>query len=308
MHMDVALNRSMLRRFVRTLGLLCLLVVLPLLHAELKPQWTASLKPFQIADNLYYVGSRDLAAYLVTTASGNILINANLPSSPSQIKTSVEALGFRWKDTKILLQSQAHFDHAGGTAQVQRETHARTMVMEYDAGVIESGGKTDFLLASGSVATFPPAHVDRVLHDGDTVTLGDVTLTAHRTGGHTRGCTTWTMKVHMPGEPVGILRDVVIVGGYTLWSDYKLVDRPGHAASYPGVADDFRKTFALYQSLRCDVFLGDHGEHFNLLEKLARMPQAGNAVWIDPEGYRSTIAAGEEAFKALLAAQQALKQ
>lgn len=308
MHMDVALNRSMLHRFVRTLGLLCLLVVLPLLHAELKQQWTAPLKPFQIADNLYYVGSRDLAAYLVTTASGNILINANLPSSPGQIKASVEALGFRWKDTTILLQSQAHFDHAGGTAQVRRETHARTMVMEYDSGVIESGGKTDFLLATGSVATFPPAHVDRVLHDGDTVTLGRTTLTAHRTGGHTRGCTTWTMKVHMPGEPAGVLRDVVIVGGYTLWSDYQLVDRQGHPASYPGVADDFRKTFALYQSLPCDVFLGDHGEHFGLLEKLARMPQSGDAVWIDPEGYRSTIAAGETAFKALLVEQQALKQ
>lgn len=180
------------------------------LGGQIKPIWTAPLAPFRIADNLYYVGSQDLAAYLVTTPAGNILINANLPSSPPQIKASVERLGFRWKDTKILLTGQAHFDHSGGFAEVLRETHALSMVMEYDADVVESGGRTDFLHASGSVPIYPAAHVDRVLHDGDKVTLGDTTLTAHRTGGHTRGCTTWTMRVHIPGEPTGTCRDVVI--------------------------------------------------------------------------------------------------
>ena len=284
---------------------MCLLMTFLLrIDAQTKPIWTTPLPPFRIADNFYYVGSQDLAAYLVTTPAGNILINANLPSSPPQTKASVEQLGFRWKDTKILLTGHAHYDHSGGFAEILRETHARLMVMEYDADVVESGGQTDFLHASGSVPTYPAAHVDRVLHDDDTVTLGGTTLTAHRTGGHTRGCTTWTMRVHIPGEPADTRRNVVIVGGYTMWSDFRLVDAPGHPASYPGIADDFRRTFALYKALPCDVFLADHGEHFGLLEKLARMPQEGDEVWVDPQGYRAMIGSGERSFEKYLAEQQ----
>src|SRR6187200_2743407 len=136
-------------------------------HAEINPEWTTSLPPFQIADNLYYVGSQDLAAYLVTTAAGNILINANLETSPPQIRASVEKLGFQWSDTKILLNGQAHFDHMAGAAQILRETHAQNMVMEGDAEVAESGGRSDFL--KDAVSPYPPAKVDRVLHDGETV-------------------------------------------------------------------------------------------------------------------------------------------
>ncbi len=113
--------------------------------AEINPEWTTPLPPFQIADNLYYVGSQDLAAYLVTTPAGNILINANLETSPPQIRASVEKLGFKWADTKILLNGQAHFDHMAGAAQIVRETGAKNMVMEGDAEVVESGGRTDFL-------------------------------------------------------------------------------------------------------------------------------------------------------------------
>jgi len=290
---------------LRNAGLTCLFMILMLrMDAQIKPKWTTPLPPFRIADNLFYVGSQDLAAYLVTTPAGNILINANLPSSPPQIKASVEQLGFRWSDTKILLTAHAHFDHSGGLAEVARETHAQLMIMEYDAEVVESGGSTDFLHSTGSVPTYPAAHVDRILHDGDTVTLGNTTLTAHRTGGHTRGCTTWTMRVHVPGEPADTRRNVVIAGGYTLWSDFQLVDSPEHPASYPGIADDFRRTFALYKSLPCDIFLADHGEHFGLLEKLARMPREGDEVWVDPQGYRATIEAAERSFENYLAKQQ----
>jgi metallo-beta-lactamase class B len=299
------MKRTMRSFLPKTLILACLLL-LPLtpLRAQVRPEWTAPFAPFRIADNLYYVGSQDLAAYLVTTPAGNILINTNLTSSPPQIKASVEKLGFRWSDTKIVLVGQAHYDHVAGTAQVLRETHAKLAVMEYDSGVVESGGKTDFLHGSPSIYTFPAAHVDRVLHDGDTVTLGGVTLTAHRTGGHTRGCTTWTMRVHLPGEPAATLRNVVIIGGYSLWSDFHLVDIPGRPASYPGIADDFRHTFALYRSLPCDVPLGAHGAYFGMLEKLARMPKEGPRVWIDPAGYRTTIDDAEKSFNDYLAKQQ----
>ena len=172
------------------------------------------------------MGSQDLASYLVVTPQGDILINANLATSPPQIRASVEKLGYRWTDIKILLNSQAHFDHMGGAAEVIRETHAKNMVMDGDVSVIETGARTDFLAPSPNILSYPPVHVDRILHDRDTVTLGGVTLTAHKTAGHTRGCTTWTMRAHLPGEPAGTLRNIVIVGGVSFWSEYHFVATP----------------------------------------------------------------------------------
>ena len=291
-----------MRRFLSLIA--STLLTLPL-AASVSPDWTTPLPPFQIADNVYYVGSRDLAAYLITTPSGNILINANLETSPPQIRSSIEQLGFHYKDIKILLNGQAHFDHMAGAAEVLRETHARNEVMVGDADVVESGGHTDFLANTGSLEMYPPAHVDRILHDGDTVTLGGMTLTAHLTAGHTRGCTTWTLRAHLPGDPANQLRNVVIVGGWSLWSDFHLLDLPGHPASYPGVADDFRHTFATLRALPCDIFLGAHGVYFDMLQKLPRAATEGTRVWIDPEGYRAGIDNAETAFNAALAKQQA---
>jgi len=273
--------------------------------AAVEPAWTTPIAPFQIADNLYYVGSQDLASYLIVTPKGNILINANLASSPPQIRASVQKLGFHWSDTRILLNSQAHYDHTGGAAQVVRETHAKNMVMDGDASVIESGSRTDFLSPSSSLAPFAPVHVDRVLHDGETVTLGDVTLTAHKTAGHTRGCTTWTMRAHLPGEPAGTMRNIVIVGGTSFWSEYHFVAAPGHPASYPGIAKDFQRTFSQLQALPCDVFLGAHGAYFNMLAKLKSYPQSGPRVFIDPAGYKEYVAAASQAFNQELRKQQA---
>ncbi len=270
--------------------------------ADENPDWTTPVKPFQIADHLYYVGSRDLAVFLVTTPQGNILVNANLPSSPPLIRRSVEELGFRWSDTKILLNGQAHFDHMGGTAEIIRETHAKNFVMDGDASVSETGGRTDF--AFGPKQQFAPAHVDRVLHDGQKVELGGVTLVAHKTPGHTRGCTTWTLQVHVPGEPVGKLRDVVIVGGITVLSDYRLVDKPKKPASYPGIANDFAQTFRTLRALPCDIFLGAHGSYFDMLAKLAEMPRRGAEVWVDPAGYRKVVDEGEATFEKRLDEQE----
>jgi metallo-beta-lactamase class B len=264
---------------------IALLVLIPCLiplHAQIDPAWTTSQKPFRIAGNLYYVGSRDLASYLVTTPAGNILINANLETSPPQIRASVEALGFHWKDTKILLNSQAHFDHTAGSAAILKQTGAKFMVMEGDASVAESGGRAGY----GNLPLYPPAHVDRVLHDGDQVRLGGVTLTAHKTAGHTRGCTTWTMQVK---NEKGRTLNVVIVGGFSILSNYRLISTPGHPASYPGIAGDYAHGFAVLQSLPCDIFLGAHGSYFDMQEKLAKLPIEGETVWIDPEGYRRAV-------------------
>jgi metallo-beta-lactamase class B len=284
---------------MRTLLCWLLLVVLcgpKSLHAAVDPAWTTPIAPFQIADNLYYVGSQDLASYLVVTPKGNILINPNFTASPPQIRASVEKLGFRWSDTKIVLNSQAHYDHMGGAAQVIRETHAQNMVMDGDVSVVESGGRTDFLAPSPNVPAYPATHVDRVLHDGDTVSLGGVTLTAHKTAGHTRGCTTWSLRAHVPGEPAGTLRNIVIIGGVSFWSEYHFVATAGHRVSYPGIMQDFQHTFSELLAMPCDVFLGAHGAYFDMAAKLKRYPQDGPRVFIDPAGYHAFVVAAEKTF------------
>jgi metallo-beta-lactamase class B len=272
--------------------------------AQLSPSWTTPIAPFRITDNLYYVGSEDLASYLVVTPKGNILINANLSSSPPQIRASVEKLGFHWADTRILLNSQAHYDHTGGAAEVVRETHAQNMVMDGDVSVMETGARADFLSPSPNILPYPPVHVDRILHDGDTVSLGEVTLTAHKTAGHTRGCTTWTMRSHLPGEQAGTTRNIVIVGGVSFWSEYHFVATPGHAVSYPGIAQDFQHTFSELNALPCDVFLGAHGGYFDMLTKLKRYAQVGPRVFLDPAGYKEFVADAQETFTKELSKQK----
>jgi metallo-beta-lactamase class B len=304
MHNRICYHLSMRLRDV----LACIAVLLTATlttSAQTPADWTTPVGPFQIADNLYYVGSQDLAAYLITTPAGNILINANLVSSPPQIRHSIEQLGFRYADIKILLNGQAHFDHMAGAAQILRETHAKNMVMDGDAPIVESGGRRDPLFASGSISAYPPAHVDRVLHDLSTVTLGNVTLTAHRTAGHTPGCTTWTFRVHLPGDPPTQLRNVVIIGGMALWSDFHLVPTPGHPASYPGIAADFRRTFRILHALPCDIFLGAHGGYFDLAAKLPRLHTEGPRVFIDPTGYQQAVTNAAADFNQAFAAQKA---
>ena len=275
-----------------------------LAQADAHPSWTTPIAPFRIADNLYYVGSQELASYLVVTPQGNILINANLATSPPQIRASVEKLGFRWSDIKILLNSQAHDDHIAGAAQVIRETHAKNMVMDGDVSVVETGAKADFLAPSPNVPGYAPIHVDRVLHDEDTVSLGDVILTAHKTAGHTRGCTTWTMRSHLPGEPAGTSRNIVIVGGAGFWSEYHFVATPSHPVSYPGIVQDFQHTFAVLRALPCDVFLGAHAGYFDMLTKLKRYPNDGPRVFIDPAGYKDFVADAQQTFEQALTKQQ----
>jgi metallo-beta-lactamase class B len=281
-------------------NLTCLLLLLPAtcVYAAVNPDWTTPIAPFRIADNLYYVGSKDLASYLVVTPKGEILINSSLESSPPLIRKSVEQLGFHFRDIKILLISHAHADHDAGSAEVKRLTGAKYMVMDGDMAVVESGGAKDFQYPKD---TYPAAKVDRVLHDGDEVRLGGAVLVAHKTPGHTRGCTTWTMRAAVDGHP----RDVVIVGSWNVNPGYRLIDRPGQPASYPGIAADFARTFVILRGLPCDVFLGAHGAYFDMEEKLKRAQAgAGESVWIDPEGYRATVAERQQAFEAELKRQQ----
>ena len=267
--------------------------------AQSNADWTTPLAPFRIAEGLYYVGSKDLASYLVVTPQGDILINSSLESSPALIRHSVEQLGFKFGDIKILLISHSHSDHDAGSAAIIKATGAKYMVMDGDVPVVESGGAQDFAYPTG---LYPKAKVNRVLHDGDEVRLGSAVLVAHKTAGHTRGCTTWTMKAKQGSKTL----DVVIVGSWNVNPGFRLVDKPGQPASYPGIADDYRRTFALLKKLPCDIFLGAHGAYFNMLDKLARAGsgQAGESAWIDPQGYQAAVAEREQAFETELHKQE----
>jgi metallo-beta-lactamase class B len=269
-------------------------------HAADHADWTTPIAPFKISGNLYYVGSRDLAAYLVHTPQGNILINANLASSPALIKASVEKLGFQWAGTKILLSSQAHYDHIAGAAEIIKETHAKYEVMDGDVKVAEDGGASDF---DPTLDHFQGAHVDHVLHDGEKITLGGTTIVAHKTAGHTRGCTTYTLDTQENGKTY----HVVIVGGWAANPGVRFVPTGGKPASYPGIKADFEKTFVTLKALPCDIYVGAHGVYFDMLQKLARMPKEGDAVWIDPQGYQKAVAEHEASWRAELAKQQAAK-
>jgi metallo-beta-lactamase class B len=258
-------------------------------QAAPNPSWTQAFPPFRIAGNLYYVGSEDLASYLIVTPKGDILLNSNLDSSPPLIRKSVEALGFHFSDIKILLISHAHYDHCAGSAEILRETRAKYEVMAPDVSVIESGGRTDFNYANDKSMRFPQAHVDRILHDGDTVSLGGTTLTAHLTAGHTKGTTTWTLD-----EPeAGRTPHVVIVGSPNVNPGYKLVRNP----TYPRIAADYRHQFEVLKRLPCDIFLGAHGGYFDLTEKYPRFKAGDRNAFIDPAGYKAYIADREQAFE-----------
>lgn len=237
--------------------------------------------PFRIADNLYYVGMDDLTSYLIVTPKGNILINSDLEPNVPMIKKNIKKLGFNFKDTKILLISHAHFDHAAGSKLIKQETHAKYMVMAEDVSLVESGGKTDFHYVNDPSIYFPATKVDRILHDGDKVRLGGTELTAHLTAGHTKGCTTWTMNVKDHGKSY----QVVIVGSLSVNPGYKLINNP----TYPTIANDFEQAIKKLKSLSGDIFLGAHAGYFNLNRKYALLSQQKRNPFIDPKGYKKHI-------------------
>jgi metallo-beta-lactamase class B len=260
------------------------------------PDWTEPFPPFRIAGNLYYIGSKGLANYLITTPQGNILINSDLEANVPLIQASIEKLGFNFKDTRILLISHAHWDHDAGSAKIKQLTGATYMVMDADTPVVESGGKADFQYGDRPEFLYPPTKVDRVLHDGDEVRLGGTVLVAHLTPGHTKGCTTWTMKVTDAGKTYA----VVIVGSPNVNPGYQLV----HNQQYPQIADDYERMFRVLKSLPCDIFLGAHGAYFGLEDKYARLKRGEKNPFVDAAAYKKFVIDKEQEFRAELAKQR----
>ena len=241
--------------------------------------------PYKVMANIYFVGTEDLGSFLITTPAGHILINSDFESTVPQIRASVEKLGFKFTDIKILLGSHAHGDHMEGDALVKEMTAAQVMVMDQDVPQL-----------SRMTPHGKPHPIDRVIHDGEEVKLGGTTLVAHLTPGHTKGCTSWTLKAQENGKTY----DVIVLGSIGVNANYILVNNK----DYPQISDDYVRGFKVLRSLPVDVFLASHGRFNGMPEKYAKMKDGGPNPFIDPAGYRAHLDLQEKNYKAKLAEQQ----
>jgi metallo-beta-lactamase class B len=254
----------------------------------------------KIVGPIHFVGTRDLGVYLVATKAGHVLIDGAMPTSASLIEASIRKLGFKPEEIRVLLITQAHIDHVGTLAHFKKLSSAQVAVMSPDDELVKSGGATDYLFATDERFRFEPVTADRVLKDGDAVELGGVRLTARLTPGHTRGTTTWTTTVEDGGQSYR----VVFPASTSVNPGTRLVQNP----SYPGIADDYRRSFRLLESLKPDIFLGAHVGVFDMDAKRPRAASAGAKAWVDPEGYARYLAKSKEAFEALVAKESAPAQ
>jgi metallo-beta-lactamase class B len=252
-----------------------------------RPQPADFMNPFpphKVIANIYYVGSEGLASYLITTPDGHILINSSYDDSVPLIRASVEKLGFKFGDIKILLGSHAHGDHMAGHFRVKEATAARILVMQGDEDVIRSGGRG---------RNWRGVPVDKVMRDNEKITLGGTAVVARHTPGHTKGCTTFTMAVTEGGRKY----NVVIVGSPNVNPGYVLVGNQ----EYPQIAEDYTKSFEIWKSLPCDVFLGAHGNYYDMAAKYKRnLKDPQQNAFIDPAGYKVYIEEREQAFRSEL--------
>src|SRR3954454_17566634 len=263
---------------------LALLLLLPGLGQQ-RVDRNKPFPPHKVIGNVYFVGTENLGSYLITTPEGHILVNSDYEETVPVIRASVEKLGYKFGDIKIVLGSHAHADHMEGDFLVKELTGARAMAMEQDVPALKKimpGGK--------------PHPIDRVLHDGDQVKLGGSTLTAHLTAGHTKGCTTWSMKATEAGKSY----DVVIVCSVGFNPGYVLFNNK----DYPQIADDYVRSFATLRKLPCDVFLGAHGPFYDLEQKYAKLQSGSPNRFIDHAGYMAYIDLKEKQFNEELARQK----
>lgn len=253
------------------------------------------VEPFRIIGNIYYVGASDVTSFLIVTPAGDIVLDGGFVETAPQIEANIQKLGFRLSDVKVLLNSHAHYDHAGGLAELKRATGAQFYASAGDASVLEAGGNGD--PSFREPLTFPPLKPDHTVRDGEDVSLGGTTMTAHVTAGHTRGCTTWTTSVEEDGKQY----HVVFVCSTSVLPSYSLVSKP----TYPNIARDYENTFRVLRSLPCDVFLASHGSFFDLAGKREAMQRGAKTnPFIDPAGYRAYLDRSEASFREELRRQQ----
>lgn len=256
--------------------------------------WNRPIEPFRIMGNLFYVGGPDLTSYLISTPQGLILLDGGSAQLAPVIQRHIEQLGFKVEDIRILLNSHAHLDHAGGLALLKRLSGAKMIASEGDRPLLERRSQDPQF---GDRLGFPGVQVDQVIHDGEAVELGGISLRAVLTPGHTPGCTTWTMTVTDGGKKY----NVVFLCSVSAPEEYKLVNN----RAYPQIVADYEHSFARLKRLPCDVFLGAHGTFFHLQEKSAQLKAGARSnPFIDPDGFRWFVAASEREFRQKLEQQR----
>ena len=262
-------------------------------------EWTQAFPPFRIIGNVYWVGTWDLSTYLITTPQGNILINSGLVETVPDINAGIEKLGFKMADTKILLATHGHFDHVAGMAELKRMTGAKMIMSEPDVELLESGGKADFRFGDNAEARFEPVTVDQKLKDGDKVSLGGTTLTAHLNPGHTKGATSFTFDVVEQGKTyrVGIVNMASINPGV------KVTGMP----RFPGIQQAYARTFHDQKEMKIDVWLASHAAQFKLHEKYHPGDAYNPERFVDPQGFHEAVEKLEKTYQDQLAAEQKSK-
>ena len=262
-------------------------------RAQFHGPYSQPEEPFRLIGNIYYVGAKNIASYLITTPQGHILVDTGTTEMTPVITASVQKLGFKLRDIKIMLMSHAHFDHVGGHADLKRLTGAQVMVMDADRQALESGVDRSALGGPG----WKPVAIDRVLKDGEAVTLGGVTLTAHLTPGHTQGCTTWTMEAVQDGKKY----QVALTGSVTINEGVHLVGN----TRVPAIAEQYAHAFRVLHGIKADVFVAQHGGVFALEDKARRLAADPRVnPFVDPDGYQHFVERAEQAYLKQLAQEQ----
>lgn len=267
------------------------------LLAALLVKWNTPTEPFKMIGNVYYVGTDGLASYLITSPQGHILVDTVMPESTSQIKANIEKLGFKVTDIKYLANTHAHIDHTGGLAEMKQDSGGQLIAGEADKPLLEGGYYPG--AENDAALKFPPVKVDRTVREGDTVTLGDVTLTARETPGHSPGCTSWEFAVK-DGDAT---RTALIFCSGTVALN-RLVGNP----TYSGIVADYRKTFARAKDMKVDVLLAPHPEMYKMQEKRAKLAENGPNPFVNPGEFNTYAATLEKAFEDALAKQTAAQE
>jgi len=288
----------MTKQLIALLTFGCLALASPA-PAQSNPEWTRPFPPFRIVGNIYWVGWYDLSTYLITTPQGNILINTGVGDTAKQIKGSVEQLGFKIEDTKILTATHGHFDHVAGLAELKRMTGARLLVSEQDKELLESGGKADFRFGDTPSARFEPVTVDATFKDSDMISLGGTVLTVHHHPGHTKGATSFTLNVPDGGKTYRVV--IANMGSIN----------PGVTVSgmpkYPTIADDYARTFKAQKDMPIDVWLASHAAQFKMHEKYKPGDPYNPDRFVDPKGFKAAVEDLEKRYRDQLAQERAKK-
>ena len=260
------------------------------------PHWFAAVEPFRVigdeVKSVYYVGTKGLGMYFIPTDDGHVVLDGGMPGQGSLVAENIKKLGYDPADVKILLNSHAHMDHSGGLAELKQITGAQLLATEEDRSALEGG----FYLGFEDRAEFnaPPVKVDRIIADGEKVTLGNVTLTAHITPGHTRGCTSWVMNVEQGGKSY----ETLFFCSASVAAN-RLVGPP----QYEGIVGDYQRTFAITKDWKPDVFLSNHPEFFGMANKQEKLAAGDPLAFVDAAGFPTFIAKMEQAFEAALESQ-----